>query len=87
MNAPSAQGATGRTAGWAAGVLAIVATADAVACGVVFGRATEWLDGTGTRWNSRFRRVLSRVSGDRELLDPEPLPGAPERQRRARSIY
>lgn len=74
-------------AGWLSGVLAIVATADAAACGLAFVRATEWLDGTGSRWGARLRRLLSRVSGDRELLDPDPLPGAPERQRRARSIY
>lgn len=74
-------------AGWLAGALAIVATAEGAACGLIYFRASEWLDGTRSRWSAGCRRVLSRVSGDRELLDPEPLPGTPERQRRARSIY
>lgn len=85
---PAALATDGRSVlGWLLGALAIVATADAAASGLVFVRAAEWLDGTGSRWSARCRRVLSRVSGDRELLDPEPLPGAPERQQRARSIY
>ncbi len=88
LRSPAAWSADGSSVlGWVAGFLAIVATADAAACGLVFMRASEWLDGTGSRWASRCRRVLSRMSGDRELLDPDPLPGAPERQRRARSIY
>ena len=85
---PAALSADPRSiSGWLSGALAIVATADAAACGLVFVRASEWLDGTGSRWSARCRRVLSRLTGDRELLDGDPLPGAPERQQRARSIY
>lgn len=77
----------GSTAGWLAGVLAIVATADATASGLIFARATEWFDGTRTRLGGRVRRVIYRLSGDAELLDPDPLPGAPEKVRRQRSVY
>ena len=65
---------TSSVAGWVSGVLAILASAEACAAGLLYLRASHWFDRHAPHFVGLARRALYRLSDNHEFLGEEPLP-------------
>ena len=70
--------------GWLFGVLAILATAEAFAAGLLYLRASHWFDRHAPGFVGWARRALYRLSDNHEFLGEEPMP---REKRRREKVY
>ncbi|MGA0175104.1 MAG: hypothetical protein ACO3YO_03395 [Chthoniobacterales bacterium] len=66
--------------GWTSGLFAVLATAEMLAAGSLYLRASHWFDRHAPRFVGWIRRGLYRLSDNHEFLGEEPFPV--ERRRR-----
>lgn len=71
-------------AGWASGLVAILATAELLASGWLYLRASHWFDRHAPRFVGLARRALYRLSDNHEFLGEEALP---REKRRREKVY
>ena len=75
---------TSSLAGWASGLVAILATAEILASGWLYLRASHWFDRHAPRFVGLARRALYRLSDNHEFLGEEALP---REKRRREKVY